>query len=97
MILGIHTRAMPLAKDVDLGSLAKRTERYTGADLEDVVRRAGLTAIRKGGEKATEVTAARAARGHQAVDLVDEDHARRDLAGPGEQAADLLLALAVPL
>ena len=58
MILGIHTRAMPLAKDVDLKSLAKRTERYTGADLEDVVRRAGLTAIRKRGEKAKEVTAA---------------------------------------
>jgi transitional endoplasmic reticulum ATPase len=58
MILGIHTRAMPLGKDVDLKSLAKRTERYTGADLEDVVRRAGLTAIRKRGEKAKEVTAA---------------------------------------
>jgi len=58
MILGIHTRAMPLAKDVDLAALAGRTERYTGADLEDVVRRAGLNAIRKGGEEAIEVTAA---------------------------------------
>ncbi len=27
-----------------------------------------------------------AARGHQAVDLVDEDYARRDLARAGEQA-----------
>jgi transitional endoplasmic reticulum ATPase len=58
MILGIHTRNMPLAKDVKLKGLAERTERYTGADLEDVVRRAGLTAIRKRGEKAKEVTAA---------------------------------------
>ena len=57
-ILGIHTRNMPLAKDVALGKIAARTERYTGADLEDVVRRAGLNAIRRDGEKAKTVTAA---------------------------------------
>jgi transitional endoplasmic reticulum ATPase len=45
-ILGIHTAAMPLAADVDLGSLAERTQGYTGADLEDLVRRAGLHALR---------------------------------------------------
>jgi transitional endoplasmic reticulum ATPase len=55
-ILGIHTRNMPLAKDVDLAALAAVTERYTGADLEDVVRRAGLIAIRARGEDANEVT-----------------------------------------
>ena len=37
---------MPLAGDVDLESLARRTERFTGADLEDLVRRAGLNALR---------------------------------------------------
>jgi transitional endoplasmic reticulum ATPase len=37
-----------LTKDVDLGSFAERTERFTGADLEDLVRRAGLTALRRG-------------------------------------------------
>jgi transitional endoplasmic reticulum ATPase len=47
-ILAIHTKHMPLADDVDLESLAKRTERFTGADLEDLVRRAGLTALRRG-------------------------------------------------
>ena len=47
-ILAIHTSAMPLAKDVDLESLAQRAERFTGADLEDLVRRAGLTALRRG-------------------------------------------------
>jgi len=46
-ILAIHTSAMPMAKDVDLDSMAKRTERFTGADLEDLVRRAGLTALRR--------------------------------------------------
>ncbi|RST29632.1 AAA family ATPase [Sphingomonas ginkgonis] len=47
-ILAIHTESMPLASDVDLESLAQRTERFTGADLEDLVRRAGLTALRRG-------------------------------------------------
>jgi transitional endoplasmic reticulum ATPase len=47
-ILAIHTKDMPLAKDVDLESLAQRAERFTGADLEDLVRRAGLTALRRG-------------------------------------------------
>jgi transitional endoplasmic reticulum ATPase len=38
---------MPLAADVDLDRLADRTERFTGADLEDLVRRAGLFALRQ--------------------------------------------------
>jgi transitional endoplasmic reticulum ATPase len=57
-ILKIHTRQMPLAADVDLADLARQTERYTGADLQDVVRRAGLNAIRTGGADIKEVTAA---------------------------------------
>jgi len=46
-ILGIHTKAMPLGPDVDLDSIAERTDRYTGADLEDLTRRAGLLALRE--------------------------------------------------
>ena len=46
-ILKIHTANMPLAEDVDLAALAAKTERYTGADLEDITRRAGLNAIRR--------------------------------------------------
>lgn len=46
-ILKIHTAQMPLAADVDLAAIAAETVRYTGADLEDVVRRAGLSAIRR--------------------------------------------------
>jgi transitional endoplasmic reticulum ATPase len=56
-ILSIHTKGMPLAKDVDLDALAGRTERFTGADLEDLVRRAGLFALRDSIE-AKEVTMA---------------------------------------
>ena len=55
-ILKIHTRKMPLAGDVDLARIAAETERFTGADLEDVVRRAGLIAIRRGGEQTDQVT-----------------------------------------
>src|SRR5690606_4029819 len=47
-ILRVQTSKMPLADDVDLDRIADRTERYTGADLEDVVRRAGLVALRRG-------------------------------------------------
>jgi len=46
-ILRIHTARMPLAEDVDLEALADRTNGYTGADLEDLVRRAGLHALRE--------------------------------------------------
>jgi transitional endoplasmic reticulum ATPase len=45
-ILRIHTRNMPLDDDVELESIAERTHGYTGADLEDIVRRAGLQALR---------------------------------------------------
>ncbi|MEO9462102.1 MAG: CDC48 family AAA ATPase [Marinomonas sp.] len=54
-ILGIHTKDMPMAKDVDLAAVAKKTARFTGADLEDVVRRAGLNALRRVGGKVKKV------------------------------------------
>ena len=57
-ILGIHAENMPLAKDVKLGEIAGKTDRFTGADLEDVVRRAGLNALRRAGGDVKEVTAA---------------------------------------
>ena len=46
-ILSIHVGDMPLANDVDLDRLSARTERFTGADLEDLVRRAGMIALRQ--------------------------------------------------
>jgi len=56
-ILGIHTAKMPLDEGVDLAPLAARTERFTGADLEDLVRRAGLAALRRVGDDVTTVEA----------------------------------------
>ena len=57
-ILKIHTSKMPLGSDVELADIAGKTERFTGADLEDVVRRAGLNAIRRQGSNVTAVSAA---------------------------------------
>ncbi len=57
-ILRIHTAKMPLAKDVDLAHVAGQTDRFTGADLEDVVRRAGLGALHRAGGDVKTVTAA---------------------------------------
>ena len=56
-ILKIHTSNMPLDDDVDLSAIAAQTERFTGADLEDVVRRAGLGALRRLGSKVVKVSA----------------------------------------
>ena len=57
-ILEIHARDMPLADDVDLDAIAGKTDRFTGADLEDVVRRAGLNALRRAGGEVQQVTGA---------------------------------------
>ncbi|MCD6264154.1 CDC48 family AAA ATPase [Candidatus Bathyarchaeota archaeon] len=46
-ILQIHTRGMPLAEDVDLTDLARRTAGYSGADLEALCREAALNALRR--------------------------------------------------
>ncbi|MEM3781858.1 MAG: CDC48 family AAA ATPase, partial [Candidatus Micrarchaeaceae archaeon] len=45
-ILKVHTRRMYLDKDVDLAEIANATENYTGAEIENVVREAGMFAIR---------------------------------------------------
>lgn len=49
-ILEIHTKKMPLAKDVDLKDLSKKTSGYTGADLEAVTREAAMIALRESKE-----------------------------------------------
>jgi len=47
IILNIHTKKMPLAKNVNLNEIVKKTEGYTGADLEALVREAGLLSLRE--------------------------------------------------
>jgi transitional endoplasmic reticulum ATPase len=45
-ILQIHTADMPIENDVNLRRIASRTNGYTGADLENLTRQAGLMALR---------------------------------------------------
>ncbi len=46
-IFKIHTKNMPLAKDIDLGDLSEKTEGFVGADIEGFVREAAMLALRK--------------------------------------------------
>ena len=52
-ILKVHSRAKPLANDVDLSVLAKTTSGFTGADLENLMNEAALLAAKKGEKKIT--------------------------------------------
>jgi cell division protease FtsH len=45
-ILKVHVKDKPLAKDVDIKILAKRTPGFTGADLENLTNEAALIAAR---------------------------------------------------
>jgi cell division protease FtsH len=46
-ILGVHTKKVPLAQDVDLAILAAGTPGFVGADLENLVNEAALLAARQ--------------------------------------------------
>jgi len=50
-IFKICTAKMPLGKDVNLKDLAKITDGYTGADIENLCREAGMAAIRSSTKK----------------------------------------------
>ena len=56
-ILKVHTsvvRKVPLDKDVDLRIIAKRTEYFTGAELEKLVVEAAMCALESNAEKVTQ-------------------------------------------
>jgi SpoVK/Ycf46/Vps4 family AAA+-type ATPase len=44
-IIRLCCRQLPLAADVDVADLARRTENLTGADLESLCKKAALVAI----------------------------------------------------
>jgi len=46
-ILRIHTRAMPLAPDVDLHEIAEHSHGFVGADLEALGQEVGMIALRR--------------------------------------------------
>ncbi|MFW6018010.1 MAG: AAA family ATPase [Halapricum sp.] len=52
-ILDVHTRGMPLADDVNLDRLAKRTHGFVGADIESLTTEAAMCALRRDEEHPT--------------------------------------------
>ena len=52
-ILKVHTQGKPVADDVDLDVLARRTPGFTGADLSNLVNEAALLAARRDKKKIT--------------------------------------------
>jgi cell division protease FtsH len=49
-ILAVHAKGKPMAADVDLALVARRTPGFTGADLANVLNEAALLTARGGGE-----------------------------------------------
>jgi cell division protease FtsH len=49
-ILEVHSKGKPLATDVDLDGLAKRTVGFSGADLANVINESALLTAREGGK-----------------------------------------------
>ncbi len=54
-ILKVHSRGKPLASDVDLKIIARRTPFFTGADLENVMNEAAILAARNKQQQITEL------------------------------------------
>ncbi|MGG7179025.1 ATP-dependent zinc metalloprotease FtsH [Clostridium paraputrificum] len=52
-VLKVHTKKKPLAEDVSLEVLAKRTPGFSGADLENLANEAALLAVRRGKKQIT--------------------------------------------
>jgi len=52
-VLQVHTKGKPLAPDVNLDTIARRTPGFTGADLANVVNEAALLTARQGGRLIT--------------------------------------------
>jgi SpoVK/Ycf46/Vps4 family AAA+-type ATPase len=46
-ILQVHRRGRPFSPDVDLSEIARHTEGFSGADLENLLREAALNAVRE--------------------------------------------------
>ncbi|NLN42153.1 MAG: ATP-dependent zinc metalloprotease FtsH, partial [Clostridiales bacterium] len=49
-IIRVHSRGKPLAPDVDIKVLAKRTPGFTGADLENVMNESAILVARRSGK-----------------------------------------------
>ncbi len=55
-ILGVHAKGKPIAEDVDLAVIARRTPGFTGADLANVLNEAALLTARQNEKKISAAT-----------------------------------------
>ena len=96
-ILRVHTRAMPLAPDVDLATLAYATPGMSGADLANLANEAAMAAARTNAEQVTRVdfldALDRITLGALGPSMLNEDE-RRSVAY--HEAGHALVALLLP-
>ncbi len=79
-MLEVHLRGKPVADDVDVAVLARRTPGFSGADLANLVNEGALLAARRGGDRiaAVDLTAAveRVLAGPERSRILSEDERR---------------------
>ena len=80
-ILKVHAKERPLASDVNLSILARRTPGFTGADLQNLINEAALLAARHGrkdiGMRELEVSIERVIAGPEKKSRVINENERR--------------------
>ena len=84
-IFEVHTREKPLADDVDVDALARRTDGFVGADVAAVCREAAATAVReyvRAGAGDLEDVVLTGEHFEAAVEAVEPDAGDRQRAGP---------------
>lgn len=71
-IIKVHSRGKPLAKEIDVKVLAKRTPGFTGADIENMLNEAAILAARRNGNE---------------INMIDMEEAiTRVIAGPEKKS-----------
>ncbi len=75
-ILKVHAKGKPMAEDVDLENIAKRTPYATGADLENIMNEGAIQAAR---EKQTKITQAHLIEAVERVQMGPEKRSHKVL------------------
>ncbi|MBU6245461.1 MAG: ATP-dependent zinc metalloprotease FtsH [Actinomycetales bacterium] len=97
-ILHVHAKGKPMAPEVDLRAVARRTPGFTGADLANVLNEAALLTARSGGtlisDEALDEAIDRVIAGPQKRTRVMDDHEKKITAY--HEAGHALVAAALP-
>jgi cell division protease FtsH len=97
-ILGVHTRKIPLADDVDLSVIARGTPGFAGADLANLVNESALVAARQNRKVVTmydfELAKDKVLMGVERKSLIINDEEKRNTAY--HEAGHALVAVMTP-